>query len=50
MPVPDPNGFLRYDRRMPARRPVPLRLRDWREVYPSADDELVQEQIGRAHV
>jgi len=47
VPVPDPNGFLRYHRRMPARRPVPLRLRDWREVYPSADDELVQEQATR---
>ncbi len=23
--VPDPNGFLRYDRRLPARRPVPVR-------------------------
>src|SRR5258705_1735972 len=45
--VPDPNGFLRYDRRLPARRPVPVRLQDWREVYPSASDELTSEQASR---
>ena len=36
--MPDPNGFLRYDRRLPARRPVPVRISDWREVYPPAGD------------
>ncbi|HEX6681324.1 MAG TPA: glutamate synthase subunit beta [Candidatus Limnocylindrales bacterium] len=45
--MPDPNGFLRYDRRLPARRPVPVRIRDWREVYPPASDELVSEQASR---
>jgi glutamate synthase (NADPH) small chain len=45
--MPDPNGFLRFDRRLPARRPVPLRLLDWREVYPAADEELVREQATR---
>jgi len=45
--VPDPNGFLRFDRRLPARRPVPLRLLDWREVYPPADRELVRQQATR---
>jgi glutamate synthase (NADPH/NADH) small chain len=45
--VPDPQGFLRYDRRLPARRPVPVRIQDWREVYPSADDRLIQEQAAR---
>ncbi len=45
--MPDPNGFLRYERRLPARRPVPVRLRDWREVYPPAPDELVVEQASR---
>ena len=34
--VPDPNGFLRYERQLPARRPVPVRIMDWREVYPPA--------------
>jgi glutamate synthase (NADPH/NADH) small chain len=45
--VPDPNGFLRYGRQLPARRPVPIRLRDWREVYPPADEQLVREQATR---
>jgi glutamate synthase (NADPH/NADH) small chain len=45
--VPDPNGFLRYERQLPKRRPVPVRIRDWREVYPSADGELIRDQATR---
>ncbi|MBO4208760.1 glutamate synthase subunit beta [Micromonospora echinofusca] len=45
--MPDPNGFLRYGRRLPARRPVPVRISDWREVYPPAGAELVREQATR---
>src|SRR5690606_34817689 len=45
--VPDPNGFLRYERRLPTRRPVPVRISDWREVYPPADDTLIREQATR---
>jgi glutamate synthase (NADPH) small chain len=45
--VPDPNGFLRYERRLPARRPVPVRLQDWREVYPPAGEALIREQATR---
>ncbi|SCL15866.1 glutamate synthase (NADH) small subunit [Micromonospora nigra] len=45
--MPDPNGFLRYPRRMPARRPVPVRISDWREVYPPAGAELIREQATR---
>jgi glutamate synthase (NADPH/NADH) small chain len=45
--VPDPQGFLRYDRRLPRRRPVPVRIQDWREVYPQADNELIREQATR---
>jgi glutamate synthase (NADPH/NADH) small chain len=45
--VADPQGFLRYDRRLPKRRPVPVRIQDWREVYPSADDGLIREQATR---
>ena len=36
----DPRGFLLHDRKLPERRPVPVRLTDWREVYepfPAAD-------------
>ncbi len=45
--MPDPTGFLRYDRRLPARRPVPVRISDWREVYPPAGEELIREQATR---
>jgi glutamate synthase (NADPH/NADH) small chain len=45
--VPDPNGFLRYGRKLPARRPVPVRIMDWREVYPPASDALIREQATR---
>lgn len=45
--MPDPNGFLRYERQLPKRRPVPVRIRDWREVYPSADGELIRDQATR---
>jgi glutamate synthase (NADPH/NADH) small chain len=34
-------GFLDYPRQGPSYRPVPVRLRDWREVYaPQSDDEV----------
>src|SRR5690606_1317094 len=45
--MPDPTGFLRYPRRTPKPRPVPVRIRDWREVYPRAGDDLVREQATR---
>jgi len=45
--MPDPNGFLRYDRELPPRRPVPLRLLDWHEVYPPADEPLARQQATR---
>lgn len=45
--MPDPQGFLRHPRRQPPRRPVPVRIMDWREVYPSAEEQLVRDQAGR---
>ncbi len=43
----DPSGFLKYERRLPTRRPVPVRLRDWNEVYePFAPDDL-KDQAAR---
>jgi glutamate synthase (NADPH/NADH) small chain len=45
--VPDPNGFLRYERQLPKRRPVPVRIQDWHEVYPPATDELIRDQATR---
>ena len=32
---------------LPARRPVPVRISDWREVYPPAGEELIREQATR---
>ena len=45
--MPDPNGFLRYERQLPKRRPVPVRILDWHEVYPPASEELVRDQATR---
>ena len=45
--MPDPTGFLTTPRELPTRRPVPIRLMDWREVYTQADDELIKAQAGR---
>ncbi|WP_222263728.1 glutamate synthase subunit beta [Modestobacter marinus] len=33
----DQTGFLKFDRQMPPRRPVELRLLDWKEVYLNRD-------------
>jgi glutamate synthase (NADPH) small chain len=39
-----PTGFVEYPRKLPARRPVPVRLRDWHEVYePFPEDEAVRQ-------
>ncbi len=44
----DPSGFLKYTRReTPKRRPVPLRLRDWNEVYEDFDHEALRHQAAR---
>lgn len=44
----DPSGFLKYTHReLPKRRPVPLRLRDWREVYEEFDHGTLREQATR---
>jgi glutamate synthase (NADPH) small chain len=43
----DPKGFLSTRRRNPPRRPVELRLRDWREVYEDFGYEALEAQAGR---
>ena len=44
----DPRGFLKYTHReTPQRRPVPLRLRDWKEVYEDFSHETLQNQAAR---
>ncbi|MGD9701463.1 MAG: glutamate synthase subunit beta [Acidimicrobiia bacterium] len=40
-------GFLKWDRETPARRPVPVRLRDWKEVYEPFPVEQLEHQAGR---
>jgi glutamate synthase (NADPH/NADH) small chain len=45
--VGETTGFLKWNRQGPTRRPVELRLKDWKEVYePFAVDNL-QTQAGR---
>lgn len=40
-------GFLKWDRELPAHRPVPVRLRDWREVYEPFPHDKLALQAGR---
>ena len=42
-----PTGFMEHGRRLPRRRPVSVRLRDWKEVYEPFDEEATKEQGGR---
>ena len=43
----DPRGFLTTPRETPARRPVDVRLTDWREVYEDFEPGRLQAQAGR---
>ena len=44
----DPRGFLKTrERELPERRPVPVRIRDWKEVYEEQQLGTVQRQAGR---
>lgn len=44
----DPKGFLNTrQREVPARRPVPIRLMDWKEVYVAGDRDTLVRQAGR---
>lgn len=44
----DPKGFLKEtERQTPARRPVPIRLRDWKEVYEERESGQIERQAGR---
>jgi glutamate synthase (NADPH/NADH) small chain len=40
-------GFMEYGRELPRRRPVPVRLRDWREVYEPFPEESTKAQGAR---
>lgn len=44
----DPKGFLKIrERELPATRPVPVRIRDFKEVYEEQDIAVVERQAGR---
>ncbi|MFP5334205.1 MAG: glutamate synthase subunit beta [Actinomycetes bacterium] len=44
----DPKGFLTVrERELPPRRPVPVRLKDWREVYAEQEEGQLRRQAGR---
>ena len=43
----DVNGFLKHGRQLPPRRPVPVRLRDWKEVYEPFPVESARDQGAR---
>ena len=43
----DITGFLKHGRELPTKRPVPVRIQDWREVYEAFDRESVRTQASR---
>lgn len=43
----DPKGFLTTPRELPSRRPVDVRIQDWKEVYEPQPLEILQKQAGR---
>jgi len=46
--VADPKGFLKVtERELPPRRPVPVRIMDWKEVYEPGDSAVLRRQAGR---
>jgi len=45
--VGETTGFMKWGRSGPQRRPVELRLKDWREVYEPFEAEKLKSQAGR---
>jgi glutamate synthase (NADPH) small chain len=43
----DPRGFMTTSRRLPARRPVDVRISDWKEVYTEFPSHDLERQAGR---
>lgn len=43
----DATGFMKHDRETPKRRPVPVRIRDWNEVYEPFPTSELQVQASR---
>ncbi|HYL52235.1 MAG TPA: glutamate synthase subunit beta [Acidimicrobiia bacterium] len=40
-------GFMKYDRELPKRRPIPVRVQDWKEVYEDFPADKVRTQGAR---
>jgi glutamate synthase (NADPH/NADH) small chain len=45
--VGEANGFMKYDRELPKRRPIPVRVLDWQEVYEDFPLDKVRTQGAR---
>jgi glutamate synthase (NADPH/NADH) small chain len=45
--VADQTGFLKHGRTLPQRRPVDVRIRDWKEVYEEFPKEHLHDQAAR---
>ncbi|MDP9436114.1 MAG: glutamate synthase subunit beta [Actinomycetota bacterium] len=43
----DPKGFLEHGRATPQRRPVDVRIRDWKEVYEDVPEPFITTQAAR---
>jgi glutamate synthase (NADPH/NADH) small chain len=43
----EPTGFINWKRVTPKRRPIPVRVTDWREVYEPFDADELNHQAGR---
>jgi glutamate synthase (NADPH/NADH) small chain len=43
----DPKGFINVQRETPTRRPVDVRIQDWKEVYEPQEFSLLQKQASR---
>ncbi len=43
----DTTGFLKWGREVPRYRPVPVRIKDWKEVYEDFPEDKLREQAGR---
>ena len=40
-------GFLQWERELPQYRPVPVRIKDWKEVYEDFPHDKLRTQAGR---
>jgi glutamate synthase (NADPH/NADH) small chain len=48
--VGETTGFLQWQRTTAWHRPVPVRLRDWKEVYEEFPKDVLHQQAGRCMV